>query len=108
MPHKGEFARPPAASSASTADNLIAKLRIQKAAIRKDGANLDDVEGLYAKWKTEAQNEWDGLEGIDRRRVKAEQGQFEAKLEAARKAYRPKPSAQGIDPDTGEVMEAAE
>ena len=112
-----------AGKSYRTADDLLAKLRITKASLRKDGSNLDDVLATHAKWETEARNNWDSLAGIDRRRVKAEQAAVDTLLATAAKARGNRPShivkpaapkaaiSQGdeIDRETGGVLsEAAE
>ena len=110
-------------ASYSIADKLIAQLRIRKAGILKTGANLDATIEAHEAWKDEARTIWSEMEGIDQRRVKAEQSKLETDIAAAVKARGSKPShivkpaapkaaiSQGdeIDRETGEVLsEAAE
>jgi DNA repair and recombination protein RAD52 len=93
--------------SARVSGNLLAALMLRQRAVKRGVADLAVTAADHEAWKVKAKADWHHMTGVDQRRVKAAQTEFETVLASAIAARNDARDA-GADEETGELPLAAE
>jgi hypothetical protein len=104
-PKPAKKPEPDAAQSAVVVAPLIQWLQSKVMALQRRPADAAKIAGQYEEWKQDARGAWPELAPLDRRRLEQERARLDAEL---KKAGGKAATAAAHDPETGEIMEAAE